>query len=326
MQRPGFSICVCPDSRILRDHIEAALVACPPACGGEWKRQTVWGDEPLSDGVWDSLSLPDLFGGGTALVLRLAHLLPAETWRRLSAWLARPNESVWLFLCLEVDFESNEPKIPAHIEKLQCVHFARERGWVWTSPGLDARGKKAFIKQRAEALGLKFAWGVESALFGALPDDASSVAAGLEQLSLYAGHGEITLEMTDIVGREAEMDIFSLVRAVQGAGQGGSQGAAVWRNIARSRLSGDGFVFILLGVLQREARQMWRLFFGEEVRLPPSVIAQKRELARALGPAGLGRLWEAAIQAEMGIKSGERSPEQALDRLIADLFTVFQKK
>ncbi len=322
MQRPGFSLCICPDSRLLRDHVEAALAACPPAGGGEWQRQVAWGDESLPDGFWNALTLPNLFGGGTALVLRLANLLPAETWKQLSARLARPNESTWLFLCLEVEFEYGEPKIPAHINKLACLRFARERGWVWLSPGLDARGMRDFVRQRATALGLKFARGVEPALLEALPNDASAAAAGLEQLSLYAGRDEVTLEMVEIVRRETAMDIFTLVRAFQGKSEGG-QGAAVWRNIAQGQLSGDGFIFTLLSVLQREARQMWQLLFGEEVRLPSSVIGQKRELARALGPAGLGRVWEAVIQAEFGIKSGERTPDQALDLLTADLFTVF---
>ncbi len=322
MQRPGFSLCICPDSRLLRDHIEAALGACPPAGGGERQRQVFWGDESLPDAFWNTLTLPNLFGGGTALVLRLANLLPAETWKQLSARLARPNESTWLFLCLEVEFEYGEPKIPAHINKLACLRFARERGWVWLSPGLDARSMRDFVRRRAATLNLKFARGVEAALLDALPNDASGVDAGLEQLSLYAGQAEVSLDMVEIARREIAMDIFSLVRAFHGKSQG-VQGAAVWRNIAQERLSGDGFIFNLLGVLQREARQMWQLLFGEEVRLPSSVIGQKRDLARALGPAGLGRLWEAVVQAEFGIKSGERSPDQALDLLTADLFTVF---
>ena len=42
-----------------------------------------------------------------------------------------------------------------------------------------------------------------------------------------------------------------------------------------------------------------------------------------LGFAGVARLWEIALAAEKGIKTGERSPEQAFEMLTADLFRLF---
>ena len=45
-----------------------------------------------------------------------------------------------------------------------------------------------------------------------------------------------------------------------------------------------------------------------------------------MGIRRLSELWELALEAEQGIKSGEVSEEQALERLIADLFSLFAKK
>lgn len=318
MSRPGFSVCICPDSGLLQDHIAAVLDAAPPENGAVWQRQAVWGDDVLPDSFWEQLSLPDLFGSRTALVLRHAELVPAETWRQLSARLARPVEAVWLFLCLEVDFERGEAKIPAHIAKTGCMRFAQEQGWQWRHGGLDARSIRDFVRPHIRRLGLRFAAGVETRLVAALPYDASAAVGVLEQLSLLAGDGEVTEAMTELARRDTDMDIFTLIRGFQGSG-----GAPVWRQLLRSRLSGESMVFSLLGLLQREARQLWQLLSGGDVRMPPSVLGQKKELARSLGHAGLGRLWQSLLDAEYGVKSGERSPEQALDMLSAELFSLF---
>jgi DNA polymerase-3 subunit delta len=47
-------------------------------------------------------------------------------------------------------------------------------------------------------------------------------------------------------------------------------------------------------------------------------------LAQSLGAARLARIWDLALQADKGIKSGERSPEQAFEILTAGLFLLFR--
>ena len=57
--------------------------------------------------------------------------------------------------------------------------------------------------------------------------------------------------------------------------------------------------------------------------MPPSIIPTKKTLAQAMGPVGIAKLWELAAAAERAIKTGEQSPEQAFDFLVAELSLVF---
>lgn len=341
MTRPGFTICICPDSRLTRDRIDALLAAHPyvapmagdnsaassglgglaPSAPATWDRQAFWGDEPLPPAFWEHLTLQGLFATPRALVVRNAQNLPAETWKRISAALAKPNPLAWPFLCLEVPFDKGQPKVPAHIAKLRCLDFAETQKWIWRSPGLDERGVATFVRQHAASRSLRFAPGALEAVCAALPPDATTIATELEKLSLAAGVGEVTPAMAALVDHAADIDIFAFMRALQA----GNAPMTVWRQVLRDRLGGDSMLFPFLGMLLRETRILWQLLAGEPVRLPPSVLPPKQQLARQLGHAGLARIWDLALEAEQGIKSGERSPEQAMEMLVAGLFTLFAR-
>ncbi|WP_035068966.1 DNA polymerase III subunit delta [Nitratidesulfovibrio termitidis] len=338
MTRPGFTICICPDARLTRDRIDALLAAHPPAAGNDsatsaglgglvpsasatWDRQAFWGDEPLPPAFWEHLTLQGLFATPHALVVRNAQNLPAETWKRISAALAKPNPLAWPFLCLEVPFDKGQPKVPAHIARLRCLDFAEKQKWIWRSPGLDERGVATFVRQHAASRAIRFAPGALEAVCAALPPDATAIATELEKLSLAAGDGEVTAAMAALVDHAADIDIFAFMRALQA----GNAPMTVWRQVLRDRLGGDSMLFPFLGMLLRETRILWQLLAGEPVRLPPSVLPPKQQLARQLGHAGLARIWDLALEAELGIKSGERSPEQAMEVLVAGLFTLFAR-
>jgi hypothetical protein len=85
-------------------------------------------------------------------------------------------------------------------------------------------------------------------------------------------------------------------------------------------------IFKFLGLLRSDARQMWQLLMGEAepVRLPPFVKSQKEAMARRLGAGGLTRLFDLAMDAELGIKSGAKNPDQAMEFLAAELFSCFR--
>lgn len=133
--RPGFSFCICPDGKLLRQQVEELLGAHPDA-GRE--RHVFWGDDELPPKFWEILTLQGLFSTSRVLVMRNAHALTADVWKRLSAALSRPNPQTWPLFCLEVAWEKGQPKIPAHIAKLPCFTFADAKGWIWRSPGLGA--------------------------------------------------------------------------------------------------------------------------------------------------------------------------------------------
>jgi DNA polymerase-3 subunit delta len=75
--------------------------------------------------------------------------------------------------------------------------------------------------------------------------------------------------------------------------------------------------------MAREARTLWQMNAGEKVFVPQYVEAEKRRLAAKLGPAGLSAVFEALAAAEFSVKSGARSPLQAMESLVAQLTLIF---
>ncbi len=118
MARPAYLLCLCPDSSLLRDRLEALTVqyAAP------WQRHVFWGDEGLTPAFWEHLTLQGLFETPKMLILREAQAIPVESLRQLSPFLvqlagARPS-LIWPILCLETAFERDRAKVPQHIQKL----------------------------------------------------------------------------------------------------------------------------------------------------------------------------------------------------------------
>lgn len=84
-------------------------------------------------------------------------------------------------------------------------------------------------------------------------------------------------------------------------------------------------LFYFLTMLVREARILWQLALGEEkvVGAPPFALDRKRPLAQRMGPDRLAVIWDLALEAELGVKSGEHSPDQAFERLLAGMAELF---
>ncbi len=313
--RPGFSFCICPDGKLLRQQVEELLAACPET-GRE--RHVFWGDEELPQKFWEILTLQGLFSNARTLVLRNAHALPADVWKRLSAALSRPNPQTWPIFCLEGAWEKGQPKLPAHLTKLACYAFADSKGWVWRSPGLDPRSLRRHIQTRAKSLGLSMEPGCVDILAETLLPDAAAVDAELGKLQLLAGDAPLTQEQARSVSPTSEFNVFAFLRQLQSG-----QAASVWKSILAEQAKGEEPLFYLLAMLQREARQLWQILSGEPVRMNPSDQQAKQQTASRLGVAGLARLWDAMHTAELSVKSGRRSPGQALDALMGDLTLLF---
>lgn len=340
MPRPGFTLCVCPDGRLLKDHIHKALsvstpdtpqapsamdslteTALPASAALPWERFTYWGDEELPPLFWEHLTLQGLFGTPRALTVRNAHNLPAAVWKRLSAALGRPNAHCWPFFCLEVPWEKGQPKIPAHISKLACVHFADTQGWIWRQSGLDERSLRRYIQSRAQELHLTFAAGALERLCEGVPADATAVENELQKLHLAANGKAVSVELASTAGHVPDFNIFAFIRLIQ---QGNIAGA--WAEVRRGQKDGDGLLFPFLGLLVREARLLWQVHAGEAVRLHPSDAQNKKMLAKRLGQDGIIRLFDAIVRAEWDVKTGQRQPDQTLEALVADLTLLFSPK
>ncbi|MBL3581755.1 DNA polymerase III subunit delta [Oleidesulfovibrio alaskensis] len=319
MAKDGFSFIVCPDGQLLRDRIEGQLAA-HSSSHGAWERHVYWGDEGLAASFWEHLTLQGLFATPKALVVRNAQNLAAADWKKLSESLRQASPTSWAFICLEVAFERGKAKVPAAVQKTACWKFAAGQGWIWESPGLDERSLQGFASAWAQKRGVRFAPGALPAICAALPADATAARNELEKLALAAGaDGVISADTSALGDHAADLDIFGFIRAVQS----GTQHDKVWRKVMGSSSANDGLVFQFLGMLQREARMMWQLLSGESVRLPAAVLQSKTRTAQQLRYRGIMRMWDLALEAEKGIKSGERSPDQAMEALIGGLLALF---
>ena len=192
------------------------------------------------------------------------------------------------------------------------------RAGIWRSPGLEPRSLRRHIQIRSKALGLDLEPGCVDILAETLLPDAAAVDAELSKLQLLANGKPLTQEQARSVSPTTEFNVFAFLRQLQAG-----QAASVWKSILEEQSKGEEPLFYLLAMLQREARQLWQILAGEQVRMGPSDQQAKQQTASRLGAAGLARLWDAMHTAELSVKSGRRSPSQALDALMGDLTLLF---
>jgi DNA polymerase-3 subunit delta len=258
-------------------------------------------------------------GRQRVLIVRGAHQLSAEVWKKLSSSLATPRPGVLPVFCMECPWEKGQPKLPAHIAKLKCLAFAEKQKWQWRSPGLEARTLRQYIQREAATLGLRMAPEALNTLAEMLIPDASAVRGVLEQLSLASQDGAVDVslvrQMTEFT---PDAVIFDFIRQLENG-----NARAVWKTLLREGDGGESLLFPLLTLMAREARTLWQMNAGEKVFVPQYVEAEKRRLAAKLGPAGLSAVFEALAAAEFSVKSGARSPLQAMESLVAQLTLIF---
>lgn len=323
MQHPGFNICTGPDPVLLKDYIEDQLARHPAENGLERERHVFWGDEGLGDLFWEKLTLQGLFARPRAIILRNAQNIPADSLKVLSRTLGGVGQEAWLFVCLEVEREKNKFKVPAHIAKLRFYTFAEEKGWLKEIPALDHKGVKAFALKEAARLGLTVPPALADQLCSALPPDAGAIKLEMEKIALASPDGRVDAGVLGLLDYKEDINIFAFLQNLQS----GSNPAQVWSKfMSDNEASSDSGLFSFIAMLLREARIMWQLLAGEPAALPPYVIQSKTALARRMGHGGLARIWELALTADKGVKTGEQSPQQAFERLIADLFRLFGSK
>lgn len=324
MQKPGFNICVGPDIILLKEHIASLLAKYPPA-SGSWVQYSFWGDEPLAAPFWEKLTLQGLFAEPRVIVLRNAQNVPAETLKKLSAALAKVGKDIWPFLCFEVEQEKGKFKMPAHVLRLQCLSFAQKQGWYAEIPALTARSLSAFIKTEAEKNGLILQGQDLELISRSVPPDAGAIRLEMQKLALASSvsdGGKLSPEALDLLNYEKDIDIFAFLQGLQSA----KNPAEIWAQFLKdSGSSSDAGLFGFIGMLLREARILWQVLGGEQVFLPSTLIGGKKAMASRLGYNGLAQIWQYALKADMGVKTGEHSPHQAFERLIAELFSLFNR-
>ena len=322
MDRPGFFFCICPDAALLREYVERELVA-PFASGGSGAPgpdvQTFWGDEGLDRRFWDALTLLGMDGRSRVLIVRGAHQLPADVWKKLSSLLGTPRPGILPVFCLECPWEKGQSKLPAHVAKLKCLAFAESRKWVWRSMGIDVRSLRQYVQKQAAAVGLRLNPDALNALSEMLIPDAAAIRGVLEQLYLASADGSVD---ADLVRQMTEFTpdavIFDVIRQLENGNP-----RAVWKVLLREGDGGESLLFPLLTLMAREARILWQMNAGERVFVPQFLENEKRRLAARLGFEGLCRVFAALEAAELSVKSRARQPLQAMEELTASLSLIF---
>ncbi|MDL2313715.1 DNA polymerase III subunit delta [Desulfovibrio sp. OttesenSCG-928-C14] len=321
MSRPGYSILAGPDPALLMEAAEDLARRHAPPQGQTRERHVFWADD-LGPPFWEKLTLQGLFARPRIVVLRQAQLLPQDTLKKLSGALGGAAGDIWPFICFEYPYEKGKPKIPVQVARLKCFDFAAKQGWLQNVPPLDAKTLPLFIKKEAARLGLALNPDEIRLLTAALPPDAAAVRSEMEKLALTSAQGRLAPDALEEISYSREIDVFALIRELQG----GKNPEKVWKQYFKEQIGqSDAGLFAFIAMLLREGRLMWQLLAGEPVFLPDQVRREKADLAGKMGFGGLARLWDLALHADKGVKTGERSPEQAREKLLSDLFLLFRK-
>ena len=314
----GVHFLVCPDAQLIRQEIDARLAGAQGVA-----RKVYWADDdpPLSEDFWTNLTVKGLFAEPKALILRRANALLAAHWDQLGKAAPRPGSDITLFLCLEGPW-SKGPAVPAVLKKRPLWTGAgKER--VWQSPGLTRDTVQGFVESFAREQGLDMPPAALRAVAGALPLDARAARLELEKIALAAGDGPVTPALAELIAPHEESSFFTFLDQLQAG-----RADLVWERVLADHLKpgGDRMLFPLLAAVAREARLLGLIASGEErqVKLPGFVLDKKRGLARNLGNKGVAAMFDLAMRAEHGVKSGEQSVEQALEALAAGLMDLYR--
>jgi DNA polymerase-3 subunit delta len=318
-KRPGFMFLICPDAGLMRQEIHRRLQQDQH----EWQKHVFWADEELPEKFWTTLTLDGLLPEGNAVILRKADEVQASFWKELHPVLAKFRSKIWPFFCLEKEWSKGRPPIPAALSKQKYWQVAREKGWIWQSPGLSSSGLRDFLQSWARNKGFLLPEQFLNLALQILPQDAGRLQTELQKLELLAWDRK-ELQPADLgqVSLQGSTDIFGFLQGLQ------SKGAElrVWQEVLRYQLQGDtDQIMLLLRLLLREARIMWQLLQGEQPAgpLPGRIRAKKQDMAKKLGEAGLARLWEILLQTETDIKSGNTTQDQAWEILSSKLLRIF---
>lgn len=322
MPNPTFTICICPDAKLLKDHISGCILTSnshpPQQKDISWKQFTYWADDELITDFWENISLQGLFSTHKAIILRNAHLLPAPIWKKLSYILSRPNEYTWLFLCLENEWEKNKPKIPAHITKLSCMAFAKKQGWIWSMNALNKSTVKQYLQQQAKILNLSFTTAALYQLSNNISLDAHTIENELQKLAILAEGKPVQENMLSIINYTPEFNIFNLIKCLESGNN-----TQIWTELKKNQNNSESLFFPFLGLLLREAKILWQIYTNEPVHLYPQVVQSKTLIVKKLGQSGIIYLFELIVQAELSIKTGKMQVEQCMEILISDLTVLF---
>lgn len=329
--RRGHRFLICPDAELLRRQVAKLAAGMGADPTDQVARKVFWGDdEPFPQGYWGELTTQNLFSTPTVLVLRRAECLKAEVWDRLDEALRLTASTVLPIFCLEGRWKDAKPPVPVFLPRRKLWQAAEANAWVWQSAGLTDATLPKFVDLWARDKGLSLDDAARQALLCALPHDALAAGLELDKLELAAGEEKrVTAQMAELIAPHGDMDFFDFIKGLAASPKSDPEALrAVWSRVLDDHLrpGGDKILFQLLGYVAWQARQMWMLNEGEEhkVRMNPRDKPALAQMARRLGRAGIARIIELTLDANLGVISGARRPDDTLEAYVAALSALLQ--
>ena len=323
--RHGHRFLVCPDAELLRRQVAELAAGLESGSGAKVARKVFWGDdEPFPPAYWGELTTQNLFSTPTVLLLRRAEALKAEVWDRIGEGLRNAASTVLPVFCLEGAWKEGRPAVPNFLPRRALWTTAEQRKWVWQSPGLTDASLPKFLDAWALERGLSLDPATRQALAGALPRDGLAAGLELDKIELAAGEGRaLSPDMAGLVAPHGDMEFFDFMKALSESANRPQAAREVWARVLDDHLrpAGDKILFQLLGYVAWQARQLWMLAEGEgaRVRMRPGDKPAMARLAQRLGRAGIARIIELTLDANLGVIGGTRRPDDALECYVADL-------
>jgi DNA polymerase III subunit delta len=329
--RRGHRFLICPDAELLRRQVAKLASGLGAGPTDTVARKVFWGDdEPFPQAYWGELTIQNLFSTPTVLVLRRAESLKAEVWDRLDEAIRQTASTVLPVFCLEGRWKEGKPPVPVFLPKRKLWQTAEANAWLWQSSGLTDATLPKFIDLWAKDKGLEMDAAARQALICALPHDALAAGLELDKLELAAGDDRrVEAAMAELIAPHGDMDFFDFMKGLAATPENNPEALrAVWARVLDDHLrpGGDKILFQLLGYVAWQARQMWMLNEGEEhkVRMNPRDKPALTQMARRLGRAGIARVIELTLDANLGVISGTRRPDDTLESYVAQLSALLQ--
>lgn len=317
LAHPDYCFIVGNDNFLLQEKLED-IISKFTDVKERWERKIVWGDENINDNLFTSLAQQNLFNIPHIVIIRHANELSPVMWKTLSTNLTSIGQNVWPFLFLEVDYEKQKFKIPSHIQKTAAYQNAIKNNLIYELKPLSGVQQKNYIIRTFQKAGLKPGKKALEYFIENVSASAGIINSEVDKLNLLVQSGIQLDECILAQSFNTERNIFQIIRLME-------KGAIseVWKFVSSS--TQNNLLFLLISLLDRELRILWQLFHKENVFLPVSDQGEKKIIARDLGVSGLSKGFSILAETEFQVKSGNQTPEQALDALIINFVKLFKR-
>ncbi len=306
------------DLALLKRKIEDVRQGYMSNAGLDCNTLTFWGDE-LNPAFWDCFSAISLEARKDFIILRKAEALKADDWKKLSEVIARMQEDIFLLICIESPWEKNAPKVPAIISSQKCYTFAKKKNWFFQEAPLNAQNIRNYIVKGLKERNIEMQEEVLKILVSVLAPPSSSIDNALDQLALIAIDKKIEeKDFAHLSASVPELVIFDYIKCLESG-----TSYPLWQGVLNENKP-DDILFTLLAILAREARTLWKLSVGEDVKLSPFIANSKKQLAYRLGKDGIAKLFSLLSDADWAIKSGKKDVGQVLEELIFRLSYLYR--